>query len=76
MLLVKKELRPDHREDIEPPARLHNKLNIVEIKPAHGTKYAIVVAYLSQQDPFPLFLHNYETALQNCCTANLTNILE
>ena len=63
MLIVKKELRPDHRKDLEPKSTTHNELIIVEIEPSKGNGYAVIVAYRSQQDPFPLFLANYDECM-------------
>ena len=75
LLLVKPYIKSEPREDLESKNQLHNEIIVVEIEPSPGNKIAVITAYRSQKDPFPLFLANLATTLANCVTANLTNIL-
>ena len=75
MLLVKKSIKSEPREDLESKNKNHNEIIVIEVEPSRDNKIAVVVAYRSQTDPYHLFLENLETALTNCLKAKLTNIL-
>ena len=51
----------------------HNEIIVVEVEFYTSNKYALIVAYRSQQDLYPLLSHKFATVLDNCIRANLTN---
>ena len=75
MLLIDPTIKSDRRKKLEANTKDHNEIIVTEVEFGPGNTYALITAYRSQQDPFPQFLHNFSTVLENCIKANLTKIL-
>jgi len=75
LLLVEPNIKSDRKFTLESNSTEHNEILVVELDLSMGNKYALIVAYRSQKDPYPLFLRNFTTTLDNCIRANYTNLL-
>jgi exonuclease III len=75
MLLVKANIRSKRRKDLENNSTNHNEIIVVEVEPEPGNKLIIITAYRSQQDPYDLFLSNFESTLHNCTSHNFNKLL-
>ena len=75
LLLIEPTIKSDRREKLESNNQEHNEIIVVEVEFSTTNKYALIVAYRSQQDPYRLFLDNFAMVLDNCIRANLNNVL-